>query len=111
MLFICLWLFENFPLSLIICGILATLVQFLILRSFPYISFLSPNFLIGIVLIVINHYLSFQYFAANYYVFAEVGNQFIILNLCYAVMLNEVAEMISMNVWTKMFFRLQSRVI
>ncbi|KAG5896478.1 hypothetical protein JTB14_005859 [Gonioctena quinquepunctata] len=71
-LYILLWIFESFPLPMIICGTLATLSHYVILRSFPFVSFLSLGFLTAVVFIVINHYLAFSYFAAVYHPFSEV---------------------------------------
>ncbi|XP_019866306.1 protein TEX261 [Aethina tumida] len=71
-LFSLLWLFESFPISLIICGLLAQLSHFVILINFPFVVFLSPGFLAAVAFIVINHYLAFQYFAEYYHPFSEV---------------------------------------
>lgn len=67
-----LWLFENFPNVIVLSGVGAQLVHYVILSNFPYVYFLSPAFLLGVGFIIINHYLAFQYFAANYYLFSEV---------------------------------------
>lgn len=72
--YICLWLFENFPNGMVLCGVGAQIVHYVILNNFPYVYFLSPAFLLGVGFIVINHYLAFQYFAAHYYMFSEVSS-------------------------------------
>ncbi|KAF2904801.1 hypothetical protein ILUMI_01366 [Ignelater luminosus] len=72
MLFISLWIFEDFPTSLVICGLLAQISHFIILKDFPYVSFLSPAFLTAVAFIIVNHYLAFQYFASVFYSFSEV---------------------------------------
>lgn len=69
----CLWLFENFPNVMVLCGISAQIVHYVILSNFPYVYFLSPAFLLGAAFILINHYLAFQYFSAHYYMFSEVS--------------------------------------
>ncbi|KAB0801884.1 hypothetical protein PPYR_04070 [Photinus pyralis] len=71
-IYILLWLFEGFPLLLVSCGILAQVSHFVILTDFPYISFLSPSFLIAIAFIVINHYLAFDHFGNVMYSFSEL---------------------------------------
>lgn len=71
-LYILLWIFENFPTSMILCGIVAQLTHFVILRSFPFVSFLSLEFIATVVFITINHYLAFSYFASVYHAFSEV---------------------------------------
>ncbi|XP_018574149.1 protein TEX261 [Anoplophora glabripennis] len=71
-LYVFLWIFENFPISMIVFGILAHLVHYIILKNFPYVSFSSLGFLAAVVLIIINHYLAFSYFAAVYHPFFEV---------------------------------------
>ncbi|KAF5270440.1 hypothetical protein FQR65_LT05628 [Abscondita terminalis] len=89
-IYVMLWLFENFPTFIVICGILAQLSHFLILVDFPYIIFLSPSFLISVLFIIINHYLAFQHFASIFYSFSEVrfkSTMFSdIIILCFKVM-------------------------
>ncbi|CAG9857341.1 unnamed protein product [Phyllotreta striolata] len=71
-LYILLWTFENFPISMIGCGVAAQLIHFVILRSFPFVSFLSIEFVTTVLFIIINHYLAFSYFSSVYYNFSEV---------------------------------------
>ncbi|XP_045467682.1 protein TEX261 [Harmonia axyridis] len=71
-LFILLWLLEGFPSLMIVCGILAQISHFVILKNFPYVSFLQPSFIVAVLFIVINHLLAFQHFADMYYTFSEV---------------------------------------
>ena len=66
------FLFEDFPTSIIVCGIVSQVAHLFILQTFPYVMIASPAFIIAIVMLVINHYLAFQYFAAVYYSFSEV---------------------------------------
>lgn len=72
-LYICLWIFENFPLSMIGCGILAQLSHFCILRHFPSVSLTSLEFISAVILLVVNHYFAFTYFAVVHYMFSEVS--------------------------------------
>uniref|UniRef100_A0A8C8CR08 Protein TEX261 n=1 Tax=Oncorhynchus tshawytscha TaxID=74940 RepID=A0A8C8CR08_ONCTS len=67
-----LYLFEGFPWLMMGCGLFTNLVYFGLLQTFPYILLSSPNFILSCVLVVLNHYMAFQYFAAEYYPFSEV---------------------------------------
>ena len=66
------FLFEDFPTSMIICGIVSQVAHLFILQTFPYVMIASPAFIIAVIMLIINHYLAFQYFAAVYYSFSEV---------------------------------------
>jgi hypothetical protein len=70
-------LFEDFPTSVIICGIISQVAHLFILKTFPFVVIASPAFIIAIIMLIINHYLAFQYFAAVYYSFSEVCSLFI----------------------------------
>ncbi|XP_056669877.1 protein TEX261 isoform X1 [Monodelphis domestica] len=67
-----LYVFERFPSFLIGMGLFTNLVYFGLLQTFPFIMLTSPNFILSCVLVVVNHYLAFQYFAEEYYPFSEV---------------------------------------
>ncbi|XP_043920004.1 protein TEX261 [Protopterus annectens] len=69
---ICLYFLENFPSVMIGVGLFTNLVYFGLLRTFPFIMLTSPNFILSCFLVVMNHYLAFQYFAEEYYPFSEV---------------------------------------
>lgn len=71
-LYLSLWLFEGFPKVLVLCGVLAQITHFLILKDFPYVSFVSPSFLIAVGFIILNHYFAFQYFSDVFHSFSEV---------------------------------------
>lgn len=71
-LYVLLWLLENFPILLVTCGILAHLFHYMILDNFPFVSFISPIFIINIGLLIVNHYVAFRYFADVFYSFTEV---------------------------------------
>nr|XP_034959623.1 protein TEX261 isoform X1 [Zootoca vivipara] len=68
-----LYLFEHFPGLMVGVGLFTNLVYFGLLQSFPFIMLTSPNFILSCVLVVLNHYLAFQYFAEEYYPFSELG--------------------------------------
>ncbi|XP_074052050.1 protein TEX261 isoform X1 [Macrotis lagotis] len=67
-----LYVFERFPSFLIGMGLFTNLVYFGLLQTFPFIMLTSPNFILSCVLVVVNHYLAFQYFAEEYYPFSEM---------------------------------------
>ncbi|XP_030763965.1 protein TEX261 [Sitophilus oryzae] len=71
-LYILLWIFEDLPTSMTVCGILAQLCHFVILSNFPFVAFTSPFFIISVIFVVINHYLAFRYFSSTYHPFSEV---------------------------------------
>ncbi|XP_056643439.1 protein TEX261 [Diorhabda carinulata] len=71
-LYLSLWIFERFPTSMIVCGLLAQVTHFVILRNFPFVAFLSIEFVATVLFILINHYLAFSYFATVYHTFSEV---------------------------------------
>ncbi|XP_015230917.1 protein TEX261 [Cyprinodon tularosa] len=73
-----LYVFEGFPLLMVVVGLFTNLVYFGLLRTFPYILLSSPNFILSCVLVVANHYMAFQYFAQEYYPFSEVLSYFTI---------------------------------
>ncbi|XP_015598854.1 protein TEX261 [Cephus cinctus] len=65
-------LFENLPTTMVICGVAAQVAHLFILQTFPYVYITSPAFIVAIIMLVINHYLAFTYFASVYYNFSEV---------------------------------------
>ncbi|NXQ21121.1 TX261 protein, partial [Peucedramus taeniatus] len=67
-----LFLFERFPALLVGSGLFSNLVYLGLLQSFPCIVLSSSNFLLSCVLVLVNHYLAFQYFAEEFYLFSEV---------------------------------------
>lgn len=67
-----LWLFENVPFTMLACGLTAQFAHYFILQNFPFVSLLSPSFLIGILMIVVNHYLAFVHFSDMFHSFSEV---------------------------------------
>ncbi|XP_046385617.1 protein TEX261 isoform X1 [Ischnura elegans] len=66
------FLFEDFPRSFIICGLISQIAHLCILKTFPFFVLTSPAFIIGVVMLFVNHYLAFQYFSSVYYSFGEV---------------------------------------
>ncbi|XP_013780078.1 protein TEX261-like isoform X1 [Limulus polyphemus] len=71
-IYVCLFLFEDLPLSLILCGAANQIGHLFILRTFPFFILTSAPFIVTVALLVINHYLAFNYFGSVYYHFSEV---------------------------------------
>lgn len=67
-----LWVFEGFPFTMIAVGLFTNIVEFSLLRTFPFIQMTSPNFILTVVLVLINHYIAFQHFSSVYYSFSEI---------------------------------------
>lgn len=65
-------LIEGMPLYLIGTLLLTNIDHYFLLNEFPYISLSSLSFLIGAVMVLVNHYLAFSYFATVYYPFSEI---------------------------------------
>jgi len=76
--YICLFIFEDIPTKLIICGLLAQVAHLALLSSFPLFSVSSPAFVMAVVMVLINHYFAFSHFGENYYPFSEVMAYFTI---------------------------------
>ncbi|XP_065322417.1 protein TEX261-like [Gordionus sp. m RMFG-2023] len=70
---ICFWIFEkDIPLTLIIAGIVSQINNLFILKGFPFINFLSINFIVAIIFVIINHYLAFAFFFHTNYPLFDV---------------------------------------
>jgi len=65
-------LFEDFPLTMTAFGMIAQAAHLYILQSFPYVSLTSPGLIVTVILLVINHYFAFTYFAKIFFNFSEV---------------------------------------
>ncbi|XP_055533957.1 protein TEX261 [Wyeomyia smithii] len=63
---------EPFSWTMLLCGIGAQVLHLVILKNFPYVKFLSPNFLSAVILLLVNHYLAFIYFQQQFHPFSEV---------------------------------------
>ncbi|KAL1461244.1 hypothetical protein WDU94_013161 [Cyamophila willieti] len=64
--------FEELPNVLILCGVLAQVFHLIIIQDFPFVSVISPSFIIAVILIIVNHYFAMNYFQAHYHSFSEV---------------------------------------
>lgn len=70
--------FDNLPWSMVICGIIAQAMHGLIMTNFPYVKFLSIPFLGALTLLIINHWLAFQFFTSSYFSLSEVSGVYFI---------------------------------
>jgi len=77
-IFLCFLVFEEFPLSMTLCGMAAQIAHIYVMQTFPYFVLSSPAFVSTLVFVVINHYLAFTYFSNHYYPFIEVMAYFTI---------------------------------
>lgn len=64
--------FEELPWSLLGGCLLANLAYYFVLRTFPFIQLSSPSFILSAVMILVDHYLAFSYFANVWHPFSEV---------------------------------------
>lgn len=64
--------FENMPWMLIGSCLTANCTYFLVMKTFPFIQLSSPVFIASLVLLLVNHYLAFSYFASVWHPFSEV---------------------------------------
>jgi len=71
-IFIGLLLFESFPLKLIATGLFSNLVYMGLLRAFPMIDLSSPNFILSLIMLTVNHVFAFGYFGEVYHQFHDV---------------------------------------
>lgn len=71
-------LFEDFPVMMILFALLSHVVHLVILQSFPYFDLTSVSFISGVILLLVNHYYAFSYFANNFYPFSQVLGYFTI---------------------------------
>lgn len=71
-IYIGLFLFEELSTTMILVGVVAQIAHLMLLQNFPFFTMTSPPFLMAIALVVVNHYLAFQFFGQNYYPFSEV---------------------------------------
>merc|ERR1719228_321547 len=76
--YICLFIFEDIPSTLIVCGVIAQIAHLSFLSSFPFFSATSPSFILAVVMVIVNHYFAFSHFGENYYPFSEVMAYFTI---------------------------------
>lgn len=72
--YIMLMVFEDLPWSMIICGFVAQGFHLAIMGGFPFIRLLSLPLLGSLAMLVVNHFLAFQYFTSVYVPFTQVSS-------------------------------------
>lgn len=63
---------DDFPWHIIVCGLVAQGLHFIILKNFPYVKFMSVPFIGAVICLIYNHYVAFIYFQQQYHSFSEV---------------------------------------
>jgi len=61
---------------MVLLGIISHGVHWIILQSFPYFDLTGPPFVSGVVLLLINHYIAFSFFAGDFHPFSQVLGYF-----------------------------------
>merc|ERR1711899_654937 len=69
-IYICLFLFEELTTTMILLGIAAQISHLFLLQNFPFFNLTSPSFLASSALVIVNHYLAFNFFGENYFAFS-----------------------------------------
>jgi len=67
-----LFVFEDVTSSMVAGGVVAQVLHLALLHNFPYFDVMSPTFIGACAMLLVNHYLAFQFFADKYYIFSEV---------------------------------------
>ncbi|KAL1439279.1 hypothetical protein MTO96_010307 [Rhipicephalus appendiculatus] len=62
-IYIGLFAFEDLPMTMIGCGMLSQVMHMLVLRTFPFFNLYSVPFLSATALVILNHYLAFNFFS------------------------------------------------
>ena len=55
--------FEGMPWRMTLTGLVSTLLYTTLLPNFPDIDLMSPSFILTLILVFVNHYFAFGYFA------------------------------------------------
>ncbi|CAO3666666.1 unnamed protein product [Umbelopsis ramanniana] len=70
---VCLWIFDRKPFFQILFSLACHGVYSMNLQTFPFISLTSPPFLASCVLVLIDHFVWFQYFTRHYTPFMDIA--------------------------------------
>ncbi|KAG9073296.1 erv26 super protein [Linnemannia hyalina] len=71
-----LWIVDGLPFTKILFSLACHIVYSTNLSNFPYISLVSIPFLSSVVLVLVDHFMWFQYFANKYYSFMSIASFF-----------------------------------
>lgn len=75
---ILLWFLDGIPLFMMLTGIFANSLYYILLQSFPFISMTSPLFIGSCFAFALKHYVALKHFADVYVPFDEVVGYFIV---------------------------------
>jgi len=64
--YVALWIFDSFPLHVIVFGIASQVAHLLIMKNFPNVVLTSIPFISALILIAVNHLVAFRFFAEAY---------------------------------------------
>jgi len=70
--------FEDFPVTNILAGIVAHGIYYSLLANFPYVEFTDPRVILSIISVIGSHSLWFYYFMKNYTEFGEIVGFFVV---------------------------------
>ncbi|KAG4101121.1 DUF396-domain-containing protein [Neocallimastix lanati (nom. inval.)] len=71
-IYILLWLFDELPFFRVIFSIFCHLTYSILLDNFPDIQISSPSFILSCILVIVDHFVWFNYFTRNYFPFDEI---------------------------------------
>ncbi|KAF9967838.1 erv26 super protein [Mortierella alpina] len=71
-----LWLLDGLPFTKIMFSLACHAVYSMNLANFPYINLLSLPFIVSCALVLIDHFMWFQYFSHHYYNFMSIASFF-----------------------------------
>ncbi|CAG0915748.1 unnamed protein product [Notodromas monacha] len=74
--YVMLFVFEDFPGSMVAAGFAAQVCHLLIMRTFPLVNVTSLPFIGALVLLGWNHYVAFSYFSSKYFALSEILTYF-----------------------------------
>lgn len=63
---------DDFSWSIIVFGIFSQIIHLIILRNFPDVKLLSLEFIGGVILLFVNHWLAYQHFERNFHNISEI---------------------------------------
>lgn len=77
-LYVLLWIIDGLPFLRVVFSIICHLVYSILLNNFPEIQLSSPSFITSCVLVLIDHFVWFNYFTKYYFPFDEIVCFFVI---------------------------------
>ncbi|ORY21711.1 DUF396-domain-containing protein [Neocallimastix californiae] len=71
-IYVLVWLFDGLPFLRVAFSIFCHLIYSISLNEFPDIQFSSPSFIFSCVLVIVDHFVWFNYFTKYYFPFNEI---------------------------------------